>query len=38
MVSTEAAGITAIMNTVETAPNAEAIGLPANITKSVAPP
>jgi hypothetical protein len=38
MVSREAAGMKAIMNAVATAPSAKAIDMPANITKSVAPP
>ena len=38
MVSTEAAGMNAIMNTVATAPSANAIGMPENITRSVEAP
>ena len=38
MVSTEDAGMKKIMNTVATAPSANAIGMPANITSSVAAP
>src|SRR5260370_207980 len=38
MVSTEAAGMKMIMNTVATAPSAKAIGMPANMARSVAEP
>jgi hypothetical protein len=38
MVSTEAAGMNAIMNTVATAPSAKAIGIPANMATRVAAP
>jgi hypothetical protein len=38
MVSTEAAGMNAIMNRVATAPSANAIGIPENITSSVEAP
>jgi hypothetical protein len=38
MVSTEAAGMKRIMNTVATAPSANAIGMPLNMTRSVVAP
>jgi hypothetical protein len=38
IVSTEADGINMIMKIVATAPSANAIGMPANITSSVAAP
>jgi len=38
MVSTEAAGMKKIMKVVATAPSANAIGMPVNITSSVATP
>jgi hypothetical protein len=38
MVSTDAAGMKAIMNSVATAPSANAIGMPANMATRVAAP
>ncbi len=38
MVSTEDAGMNAIMNMVATAPSAKAIGMPANMAMSVTAP